>query len=141
MSKISEVNPNDYADYRRARALSRPSHKVGDTAVMGWREKLDLPYWIHKAMCRGGYKNDWSWVFEHGGGKGANHGTSKFGKMFPEFLILNGPENSVKESRRIRMKDADPIMKKLRDATTDNYTLAVYYLNNRLKEIKDGVAV
>ena len=141
MSKIEEVSPTDYQDYRAARKLSRPSHKIGDTAVMGWREKLDLPYWIHKAMCRGGYKNEWSWVFESDPIHGPNANTSKFGKMFPEFLVLNGPENAVKERHRIKTKDADPIMQRLRTATEDNYALAVFYLNNRRKNIKDGVAI
>jgi hypothetical protein len=91
-------------------------------------------------MIRGGYKNDWSWVFEPVGTRLLDN-SCKFGKMFPEFLILNGPENEAKELHRQKAMDADPIMQKLRTAHEDNYVLAVYYLNDRAKQIKDGVAI
>lgn len=143
MSKITETNPDEYKDYCRKRKAIRPFHRENvDTAVMGMRPKLDLPYWIHKAMCRGGYSNSWSWVFEHGGVHGPNANTTRFGQMFPEFLIITDEENEAQELRRQKMKEKDPAMRRLRNPRDpEGFVFATKYLNDRLKGIKQGVAV
>ncbi len=137
MGVITEFNPNDYKDYCYARRLSRPSHKPGDTAVMGWREALDLPYWINVAMTRGGYKNPWSWVFEPKGTSFLNN-SAKFREMFPEFSCR---QDKGEEKKRVEAMEKDPVMKHLRNGHINAYDLAVKYLSDRLKDIKQGVAV
>lgn len=137
MGKLQEVNPDDYRDYCAKRKLSRPFHRKGDTAVMGWREALELPYWIHKAMCKGGYKNQWSWVFEPG--KTPNENTSKFKQLFPEFAVITNDD--IKEMKRQSANALNPVIMQLRNATEPNYAMAEKYLNDRIKNIKQGVAI
>jgi hypothetical protein len=82
-------------------------HKDGDTAVMGMRPLLSLPYWIWIVLNK---EESWSWVFE------TNANLEKFGRMFPEFLDIN---------EKKAQKDADK---------WDTYEKAKLHLEKGLKD-------
>jgi hypothetical protein len=111
MGKLVERTDEDlqkeYRDYVRARRLSRPMHKDGDTAVMGMRPLLSLPYWIWIVLNK---EESWGWVFE------TNANLEKFGRMYPEFLDIN---------EKKAQKDADK---------WDSYEKAKMYLEKGLKD-------
>lgn len=129
MGTLTETTAESYEDYVFKRRLSRTSFKKGDTAVMGWRPSIDLPYWIHKAMCRGGYNNPWSWVFEPG--VTPLHNSAKFRSMFPEFSIR---QDDNEEIRRVKQMEKD-------NHKWDTYEKAEKYLAERLKDRRTGVAL
>jgi len=82
---IKEMTPEEvraeYLSYNSKRKASRPFHRDGDTAVIGARHCLSIPYWISVVLQK---DPNWKWVLS--GKKGMQH---KFKKMFPEFAYEN----------------------------------------------------
>lgn len=76
--KTPEEVREEYLDYKRKKQLSNPMHRDGDTAVMGARPMLSLPYWISVVLQK---DDNWHWAVA----KGDNESIQKFKNMFPEF--------------------------------------------------------